>query len=209
MIKKSLPILNICGLGTLGLIWIFAMTSSPPSTAQQGDVLDEQTLTNIAIGAAKIYGLKSEPEILISDYILAREFGPTMAGSDVQREPDMLVYVLSLRGEFEPGKAGGLMVVLPGQTEPTANTFAPEGFTFAINARTGFIMFERTAPETDLASMTTDLDRIAYDMMSREEWEPIVDTEPVNEPVPTVFPWTVTQIAPESTAALLPLPPSS
>ncbi len=207
MIRKSLPPILITVFGILGLIWILAMSSSLPSTAQEGAVLDEQTLTHIAIEAAQFYGLKSEPEILFSEYVLAREFGPTMIGSDVQREPDMLVYVLSLKGEFEPGKSGPVFVP-PGQDPSIADRYAPEGFTFAINARTGFIMFERTRPETSLSAMTTDHERAAYDMMSREKWEPIVDNKPFEGPAPTPFPWTVTQIAPESTADLIPLPPA-
>lgn len=208
MIRKSLPPILITVFGILGLIWILAMSSSLPSTAQEGAVLDEQTLTHIAIEAAQFYGLKSEPEILFSEYVLAREFGPTMARSDVHREPDMKVYVLSLKGEFEPGKSGGFRAIIPGQDPSIADRYAPEGFTFAINARTGYIMFERTAPETSLSAMTTDLDRIVYDMMSREKWEPIVDNKPFEGLAPTPFPWTVTQIAPESTADLIPLPPA-
>lgn len=206
MSGKALSIVIVLGLGIMGLAWLFITISSQPSVAQESELLDEQTLLNIAIEAAQFYGLKSEPEILISDYILGREWGPVMRGSDVQYQPDMMVYVVSLKGEFEPGKSGGSFFAFPGQETPLVDTFAPEGFTFGINASTGFIMFERTAPVTDLSSMTTDSDRAMYELLSSEEWDPLVEIIPFEGPMPTVFPWTQTLVAPETTADPLPLP---
>ena len=50
----------------------------PALTAENTTLLDEDALLNIAIETAQAYGLTSDPDILVSEYILAREWGPTM-----------------------------------------------------------------------------------------------------------------------------------
>jgi hypothetical protein len=208
MKPKALSLLIISTVGIFGLLFFFLLVSGPPSTAQTGDILDEESLIDIAIEAARLYGLKSEPEILISEYISAKEWGPMMGDSRAHRNPELLVFVLSLRGEFEPGKSGGFSVPPLDPDGSPEDEFAPEGYTFGINARTGFITSELTMPVTDLDSMTTVTDRALYESMAREERQPYVEPVSFEDPRSREYFENFGQTAPENTAELLPLPSS-
>jgi hypothetical protein len=162
MYKRTVIIgIIACGLLLAGMVF-FMKTS--PSTAETGKLLDEEQLLTIAVETAQENGLKSEPTILVREYIPGKEWGPMMTRSDVQYEPDLIVYVVSLTGEFEKGKT---RTFLPPGVD---NTFTPEGITVGINAHTGDIMTTITLPFNDLASMTTDADRLIYEAMSKEDW---------------------------------------
>lgn len=165
--NKRKIVMTISLLVSVLLVAVTALImNASPSTAETGAVLDEETLLAVAVQSAREYGLKSEPTILIAEYVLGREWGPMMTDSEVQYEPDLMVYVVSLKGEFEAGKT---RTFLPPDTE---NTFKPTGVTVGINAHTGFRLTIRSEPVTDLASMTNDFDRFIYKQQSQEEWPP-------------------------------------
>jgi hypothetical protein len=190
IMNKSKIIVTVYFLVTGLFVAVVGMViHTSTSTARTGDLLDEKTLMEAAIQAAREYGLKGEPIILVADYVLGREWGPAMTASDVQFDPDMMVYVVSLKGEFEPAIVAGF----PGDND-TENPFKPEGITVGINARSGFMFYLSTDPVTDLASMTTDFDRAVYEMNSKEEW-PIPKYE--SFPLPTMMPETTAEALPK------------
>ena len=168
------------------------LTNTRLTIAEDGELLSEDALIEIAIAVARSEGLISEPTFRFSEYILGREWGPMMTNSIVQYDPDLMNFVVSIEGEFKYVGSWGYRL-------PDTPEIPLTGITIGLNARTGDLMFVRTAAMPDIDSMTTDQERLVYEWLSQKEW-PIFTPVPFDGvPIATPFPWTVTEVPPEVT----------